>query len=169
MTAKEILQNLPPDYADKASARAGNLYADDKLNCAEAVFKALLEEAGVSCPPELCKLASAFGKGMGGAGCSCGSLVGAEMAIGFFFGRTEATGHTPDQCLKASKSMHEHFIALNKVTCCRILCKGLRAGSPEQRAQCAKRSADSARKAAEVIIETRDKPQENPLAGMLKL
>lgn len=169
MTTNEILKNLPPDYADKASARAGKLYADDKLNCAEAVFKALLEEAGVPCPTELCKLASAFGRGMGGAGCSCGSLVGAEMAIGYFFGRTEGTGHTPAQCLKASKAMHEHFIALNKVTCCRILCKGLKAGSPEQRAQCAKRSADSARMAAEVIIETRDKPQEKPLAGMLKL
>ena len=73
---------LNRDFPDRVEQRAETLFRKDRLNCAETVFKALMEESGQDCPLELLRLASAFGKGMGRAGC-CGSLVGGEMACPF--------------------------------------------------------------------------------------
>lgn len=56
------------DFPDRVKQKTGVLFRRDKLNCAESVFKALLEESGNSCPLELLRTASAFGRGMGGSG-----------------------------------------------------------------------------------------------------
>ncbi len=154
MTTKEILLSLPADYPDKASALARSFYADKEFNCAEAAFTALLEAAGIPCPPDMTRFASAFGKGMG-SGCTCGSLAGSQMAVGMFFGRTEPSGKAPLICIKTAKALHDRFKEQNKVTCCRILCKGLKHGSPEQKAACAQRTAETVKMAAQVILEMR--------------
>ena len=143
---------LDKDFPERVAQRAESLFRKDKLNCAETVFKALLEESGQTCPLETLRLASAFGKGMGKAGCSCGSLVGGEMAVGFFFGREEETGFCPESCEEIARELHDRFVKENRVTCCRILHKGLAYGTPEQFDSCALRSVRAARMAAEVIL-----------------
>ena len=144
---------LTNDYPERVEVTTEALYRDDNLNCAESVLKALLVEAGHACPPELLKLASAFGHGMGGAGCACGALVGGEMAIGYFLGRTESKGKAPAGCTKAAKELHSRFVALNRATCCRILHKGLKHGTPEQKQSCALRSGGGGRLAAQLLLE----------------
>lgn len=143
---------LTEDFPDRARQKAGTLYRTDRLNCAEAVFKALIEESGHPCPLEILRMASAFGRGMGSAGCCCGALVGGEMAVGFLFGRTEERGRCPDTCGQVAKLLHDHFARHNRATCCRVLHKGLPYGTPEQRAACAKRTEDAAAIAAGIIL-----------------
>ena len=144
---------LDKTFPERVAQRAEALFREDRLNCAETVFKALLEESGHECPLELLRLASAFGKGMGKAGCSCGSLVGGEMGIGFFFGREEEKGFCPEACEEIARDLHDRFVKENRVTCCRVLHKGLPYGTPEQFDACALRSVRTARMAAEVILE----------------
>ena len=67
--------NLPEDFvaAVRASAEIG--YCRDNLYCSEAVLKAALEHTKrLDAHGRLLALASAFPKGMGGAGCSCGAV-----------------------------------------------------------------------------------------------
>ncbi|MDO5537646.1 MAG: C-GCAxxG-C-C family (seleno)protein [Desulfovibrionaceae bacterium] len=145
---------MDSSYPERVKARAEALYLQQGLNCAEAVFKALLEEAGQSCPVEMVRMASAFGKGQGGSGCLCGSLAGGQMAMGYFFGRVEETGKAPELCGKSAKLLHERFVEANRATCCRILSKGLIHGTPEQKKACGVRTAGNAAIAAEIILET---------------
>mgnify|MGYP001698424900 FL=1 len=140
-------------FPARAAQKALALFKND-LNCAESVFKALLLENGKTCPLELLRTASAFGRGMGEAGCCCGALVGGEMAIGFFFGRSEDVGPCPDVCAAAAKQLHDRFVSFNHGSCCRVLHRGLAYDTPEQFKACAQRSAEAARIAAEVILET---------------
>ena len=140
------------DFPDRVEQKTGILFRHDKLNCAESVFRALLEESGNSCPLELLRTASAFGRGMGGAGCCCGALIGGEMAVGFLFGRREENGLCPDVCGHVAKQLHDRFVEHNRVTCCRVLHKGLPYGTPEQFKACAKRTVKAARITAEVIL-----------------
>ena len=142
---------LDEKFPDRVRQKAGTLYRTDRLNCAESVFKALIEESGRPCPLELLRMASAFGRGMGGAGCCCGALAGGELAVGFLFGRTEESGRCPDSCGQIARELHDRFVRQNRVTCCRVLHKGLPYGTPEQIAACAKRTEEAAAIAAEVI------------------
>lgn len=59
----------------------------DGLNCAESVFKAILDTGIIDFPPETVALATGFGGGMGLTGNNCGALVGAVMAVGAVHGR----------------------------------------------------------------------------------
>lgn len=74
------------------------------------------------------------------------------MVIGFFFGREEERGFCPESCEEIARDLHDRFVEGNRVTCCRVLHKGLPYGTPEQFDACAKRSVRTARMAAEVIL-----------------
>lgn len=141
------------DFPERVQKTAEELFRKDLLNCAESTFKAILLESGVPCPSEILTIASAFGRGMGGAGCCCGALIGGEMAIGVLLGRKQETGPCSDECNKAARLLHDRFVEHNRVTCCRILHKGLPFGTPEQFESCAKRTANAAQIAARVILE----------------
>ena len=145
--------NITQDFPQRVQRRAEALFRKDLLNCSESVFKALLLEAGLPCPLDLLRLATPFGRGMGGAGCCCGSLIGAQMAMGMLFGRTEETGFPPDTCLLLAKRLHDRFVEKNRVTCCRVLHRGLPYGTSEQFESCAARSAGAAQIAAEVLLD----------------
>lgn len=147
------------DFSDKAEQYAAKFYKQDSLNCAESALKAILLASGQGCPSGLIEMASPFGSGMG-AGCTCGALAGAQMALGTFFGRKTPTGANPKICAKMAKSLHDRFREANGATCCRILHKGLRHGSEEQRASCCQRTALAARIAALLICEGLNCPPE---------
>ncbi|NPV26643.1 MAG: hypothetical protein HPY81_04110 [Firmicutes bacterium] len=59
----------------------------DGLNCAESVFKAIIDAGMIDVAPEMVCLATGFGGGMGLSGNNCGALVGAIMAVGGAHGR----------------------------------------------------------------------------------
>lgn len=144
---------LREDFPAQARELARQHFRQDLNNCAESVLRAIMEVSGQPCPVEVLKLASAFGRGMGQAGCACGALVGGEMAIGLFFGRTESSGPAPEMCAQAAKLLHKRFKKQNGATCCRILHKGLPFGTDEQFDSCCERTLDAAELAAGVIAE----------------
>ncbi|MCP3926923.1 MAG: hypothetical protein GY714_30565 [Desulfobacterales bacterium] len=57
------------------------------LNCAESVFKAILDNLEHDFPEETVALATGFGGGFGLTGNNCGALAGGIMAIGLIHGR----------------------------------------------------------------------------------
>ncbi len=140
------------EMAQQAKTLARTYYERDQLNCAESVLRALMEVFKGQCPPELLKLSSGFGRGMG-AGCACGALVGSVMAVGALFGRTEPTGRCPKETGVLSKAVHDAFREHFGATCCRILHRGLPFGTPEQKASCATRTAEAAEQAAMILAQ----------------
>lgn len=140
-------------YPARCAELARRFYRDDRLNCAEAAFKALLEGMEKPCPPELVRVATGFGGGIGRSGCICGALTGSVLAAGVLFGRTEETGRPPKQCMALSRRLHEAFKELNGATCCRVLHHGLPFDSKEQLASCTERTASSVEAAARLIME----------------
>ncbi|MFZ0945079.1 MAG: C-GCAxxG-C-C family protein [Syntrophobacteraceae bacterium] len=57
-------------------------------NCAECVAEAVLALTDTGLPPEVKKLATGFGGGIGLFGDTCGALTGAVMAVGAVHGRS---------------------------------------------------------------------------------
>lgn len=140
------------EVAQRAKEAARIYYEKDQLNCAESVLRALMEQFAGSCPLELLRVASGFGRGMG-AGCACGALTGSVMAVGLLFGRTEPTGRCPKETGVLSKTVHDAFREHFGATCCRILHRGLPFGTPEQKASCATRTAEAAELAALILAQ----------------
>jgi len=56
-------------------------------NCSETVFEAVLGELDLGLPPEMLRLATGFGGGVGLYGDSCGAITGAVLAVGAVHGR----------------------------------------------------------------------------------
>jgi len=61
-------------------------YFDSEYNCAQSVFKSLLEHKGLHID-DATYLASGFGGGISFSGQQCGAISGAMMAIGLFVAR----------------------------------------------------------------------------------
>lgn len=141
------------DFPKKVRELAEGYFKEKSHNCAESVFRALMTASGRDCPPELVRMASPFGRGMGSAGCACGALVGGQMALGIMYGRGEECGPAPTLCGEAAKQLHKRFVKKNGAACCRILHKGLPFGTEEQLSACCLRSVDAAEIAAEIIAE----------------
>ena len=120
-----------------------------------------LEASGNDCSVEIIRMASPFGRGMGGAGCCCGALVGSQMAAGIIFGRDSETGYPPQICAETAKILHKNFVKANGSTCCRILHKGLPFGTDEQLAACCTRSVEASEIAANAILKMHKK-RNNP-------
>jgi C_GCAxxG_C_C family probable redox protein len=116
-------------------------------------LKVICEHFATELPEDVVSLASAFAHGVGGSGCICGALVGGTMALGMFFGRSEAK--EDDKIKKAkelSHELHDLFKKNHKVPCCRILTKNVTHGSPEQKQQCARIVGEVTEEAAKIII-----------------
>ncbi len=56
-------------------------------NCSEAVFEALLGELELGLSPDLVRLATGFGGGVGLYGDTCGAVTGAALAVSAVHGR----------------------------------------------------------------------------------
>ena len=72
------------DCPDRVEQKTGILFRRDKLNCAESVFRALLEENGNSCPLKLLRTASAFGHAWEVRGVAVELLSAAKWLSAFF-------------------------------------------------------------------------------------
>jgi C_GCAxxG_C_C family probable redox protein len=102
-------------------------------NCAECVTEAVLSEIDTGLPPEVKKLATGFGGGIGLYGDTCGALVGAVMAVSAVHGRSSLPeGEGKDAMIKAKEQLYgkpglyrlfnqipNRFMAQNGHTLCR--------------------------------------------------
>lgn len=118
--------------------KAIDYYINKGYSCSESVVMAAVDEG--LCDKSLLSCATAFSGGMG-AGCLCGAVSGAQMVIGYNFGK-ENSKHNEVTARVKSKEFIEEFRKRNKVTCCRILTAGLE--GIERKQHCCKMVGDGA-------------------------
>lgn len=112
-------------------------YFKNGYSCSESIVQACIEEG--LCDEKLLPCATTFSAGMS-SGCVCGTITGAQLVLGYIFGRNNKFENKVFAREKAS-NLVEEFRNRNKVTCCRILCSGL-VGS-EKKERCSKLVADA--------------------------
>ena len=107
-------------------------YFNNGYSCSESIIMELADKGVVS--RELLSLATPFSGGIG-SGCLCGAVAGAQLVIGYLFGRENNQGN--DNIARAlAKEFMDEFKKKHRVTCCRILTSGLDMASPERKAHC---------------------------------
>ena len=107
-------------------------YFNNGYSCSESIIMELADKGVV--PRELLSLATPFSGGIG-SGCLCGAIGGAQLVIGYLFGRENNQGN--DNIARAlAKEFMDEFKKKHRVTCCRILTSGLDMASPERKAHC---------------------------------
>jgi len=104
--------------------RAENIFSARGYCCAESVICVLNQAFGGDLAPEMAvRLGSGFCHGMGGAGCTCGSLAGAEVGLSLLLGPRQPGGMKKKEFEAVAKTMHDRFRERFSATCCRILLK----------------------------------------------
>ena len=78
---------MSEDLIQKAKDNAKQNFKDG-LNCAESVFKAIIDTGVSNLPPETVALTTPFGGGIGLSGNNCGALIGAVMSVAAVHGRS---------------------------------------------------------------------------------
>ncbi|MBP2653401.1 MAG: hypothetical protein H6Q73_970 [Firmicutes bacterium] len=131
------------------------------LYCSEAILKAFSESYDLGLTPELYKIATAFGVGLGGAKCCCGCVTGSAIVLSLVTGRNTAV-ESEDLAFSVSSQLHDEFKKRFKATCCRVLTSKVEWLSPEHLEQC----ACYVRGAAEIttdILKTKLNKNPNPV------
>ena len=133
-------------------AKATNLFESGEMLCAPAVLVTLNGVLGGGLDSRQAKaLAAALPVGMGGAGCTCGSLSGAQVALGLFLG-----SKTPwRKMAPPAKAMHDQFKEHFGSTCCRVLSKKLRNDAKAHKAFCAQLTGEASVIAAQIILDAK--------------
>jgi len=90
---RDEIRKLAVEYA------ADNM-TNRKMNCAEAVFEALIRSGAIDVPYENVAYVTGFGSGSGGAGYTCGALVSSIAANGATYGRRDPSASTDKKELK---------------------------------------------------------------------
>ena len=112
-------------------------YFMEGYSWAECIVQTCIDE-GI-CDSSLLPCATTFSGGMS-SGCACGAITGAQIILGYHFGRGNIYNNDVSAREKASEFVEE-FKKRNKVTCCRILSAGY-SGS-ERKQHCSKYVEDA--------------------------
>ena len=107
-------------------------YFQSGYSCSESLIKWAIDEKLV--PEELLAVATPFSGGMG-VGCLCGAISGAQIIIGYLFGKNNA-GKNEELARTKAKALMQRFMEKHGATCCRVLTRGLEMASPERKAHC---------------------------------
>jgi C_GCAxxG_C_C family probable redox protein len=142
----ERIRNLAEEYY-----RSGDFY------CSESIVKTIKDEFQLPISDDVIAAASGFPVGMGGAGCTCGAVAGGIMALGLFFGRTEAKDGKVNHTMALTKELHNEFKNTHRSLCCRVLTKDMELGSQKHMEQCISFTGEVAEKVARMIIRELDK------------
>lgn len=137
---------------EKIRKQAEDYYRNGDFFCSEAIIKTIRDEFDLPVPDDMIAMASGFPIGMGGSGCTCGAVVGGIMAIGMFFGRTEAKDTKVKKTMELAKELHDTFKKQHKSMCCRVLTKDMELGSPVHMEQCIAFTGEVAEEAAKIIL-----------------
>ncbi|MBU2539098.1 MAG: C-GCAxxG-C-C family protein [Proteobacteria bacterium] len=142
--------------------RAANIFSARGYCCSETVIVVINQAFCGDLTPEMAaRLGSGFCHGMGGAGCTCGSLAGAEIALGLFLGPRQKGGMKTKEFEKVAKEMHDRFRTRFGATCCRIL---LKRRKEKNGATCKELTVGGAEIAAELILA--QKPELAPMVDL---
>lgn len=109
-------------------------------SCSESVVKAAIDEG--LCPESFLSAATSFSGGMS-SGCLCGAVAGAQMVLGYVFGREQARAQ--------AKIFLDRFKQNHKAACCRVLSAGFEFGSKERKNNCANYVSECAQLLDELV------------------
>lgn len=132
---------------------AEDYYRNGDFYCSEAVVKTIIDEFQIDVSEYVIKMASGFPVGMGGMGCTCGALTGGVMAIGLVYGRSQGKDPKVNKAMELSAKLYQIFCERHKVSCCKVLTRGMEKGSPEHMEQCIAFTGEMAYEAAKIIAE----------------
>lgn len=132
---------------------AEDYYRNGDFYCSEAVVKTIIDELQIDVSEDVIKMASGFPVGMGGMGCTCGALTGGVMAIGLVYGRSQGKDPKVNKAMELSAKLYQIFCERHKVSCCKVLTRGMEKGSPEHMEQCIAFTGEMAYEAAKIIAE----------------
>lgn len=116
--------------------KALEYYMNGGCSCSESVIKAAIDEG--LCDESLLAVSTAFSGGMS-SGCVCGAVAAAQILSGMHFGRGNKFGNDNTAREKAAFIVEE-FKKKHKVTCCRLLSKGLQ--GMERKQNCSRYVSD---------------------------
>lgn len=115
-------------------------YFKQGYSCSESIVKAACDKG--LCDISLLCVATPFSGGIS-SGCLCGAVAGAQLVIGYNFGKNNSFDN--DVCARlVAKEFMDRFKKIHKVTCCRILSSGFEFASAERKANCTNLVADCA-------------------------
>lgn len=126
-------------------------YYNGGFYCSEALLRAFNEVYKLGFPEDHLKIASGFGSGLGGSGCSCGTITSGAIVLGIIVGRNRKTD-SEVVIHQASKKLHDRFRQANKVACCRILTRGVEWKSKEHKELCSKYIIDTAEILEDILL-----------------
>ncbi|MGL5087577.1 MAG: C-GCAxxG-C-C family protein [Clostridium sp.] len=136
---------------DNVRETAENYYRNGDFYCSEAVVKTIRDEFELNISDDAIAMASGFPVGMGGAGCTCGAVIGGIMAIGMVFGRRNPKDPKVTKAMELTKELHDNFKEKHKCLCCKILTKGMELGSEIHMKQCIAFTGEVAEDVAKII------------------
>lgn len=141
---------MSADIARTLAARAEELFLNREMYCAEAIVTVLNEGFGGGLERERARgLAMGFGEGLGKAGCVCGALSGAVLAVSWFL----SSSLSPAKVREAARGVHDAFKKEHGSSCCRVLTKHVKAEPARHFSQCAGLTRMGAEIAARTILE----------------
>jgi len=140
---------------------AEEYYRNGDFYCSEAIVKTIKDAFDLPVPDAVIGMASGFPVGMGGAGVTCGAVIGGIMALGLFFGRTEPKDEKIKRIMDLSRELHDTFQFRHKRLCCRILTKGMTLGSQEHMEQCIAFTGEVAEETSRIIVREQMKTSAN--------
>jgi len=135
------------------------------LNCAEAVYDALIRGGALDVSPKTRAMAIGFGGGIGLSGYTCGALSAAIMANGAVYGRPDPWEVDPDirgaeigeKYYRRYNNMVHDFIKAHGAVLCKDLCAPFEDWhSRERRKMCMKLAAAAAVMAYDYLLVTQD-------------
>ncbi len=137
------------EFLELIGDKAANLFESGEMLCAPAVLVTLNSVLLGGLDDQQAKaMAAALPVGMGGAGCTCGTLSGAQLALGLFLG-----GKTPwRKMAPAAQEMHDQFRGRFASTCCRVLSKKLKHDPKAHKAFCVELTGEATMMAAQIIL-----------------
>ncbi len=127
-------------------------FEHEGYNCAESVLRGVAAALSLPVDEAILQLATPFGGGFGRAGCTCGALSGAMMALGVLLGRSRPDPDIRDRAYRHAQHVWQGFVERAGGEDCRDL-NTLGFGHPDHKTLCARFVVIGAELAARELLQ----------------
>lgn len=167
---KNVVSNRYIDeLAELTARRAENFFKEHRLSCSEtALLVVNIGFEGGLTTRQVLGLASGFGGGVGGSGCTCGALSGAVMALGLFLGPVNPNGLGEKKFRELVGRFHDRFRDESGSACCRELIADFRKDRKGQASFCRGLTGRFTGEAVRIILGERPELVERVNLGFLQ-
>lgn len=132
--AKTEAEDTFTDSQRQVAARARDYFIAG-FHCSEAIMKAFNEAYDLNFTPQMIRMATGLGGGLGKAKCCCGTVTTGAIIISAIYGRTDMHGDD-SLAFDLAKELHGRFKQKFTTTCCVQLTKIAQWGHPSHVRTC---------------------------------